>query len=88
MDPIVEGVAKLFGRNCEVVLHSLNDLQHSIIKIKNGEITGRKLGSPVTDLSIKILKEINFSGDNVSSYYTKTKDGKILKSVTIVIKNT
>jgi len=88
MVPIVEGVAKLFGKNCEVVLHSLNDLQHSIIKIENGEITGRKLGSPVTDLGIKILKEVNFSGDNVSSYYTKTKDGKILKSVTILIRNT
>jgi predicted transcriptional regulator YheO len=87
IDPIVEGIAKLFGKNCEVVLHSLDNLQHSIIKIKNGEITGRKLGSPLTDLSIKILKEVNSSRDNVRSYYTKTKDAKILKSVTVLIRN-
>ncbi len=88
IEPIVEGIARLFGRNCEVVLHSLVDLQHSIIKIENGFITGRKVGSPLTDLGLKILKDINsLENDITGSYYTKTKDGKILKSITILIRN-
>jgi predicted transcriptional regulator YheO len=88
IEPIVEGIAKLFGSNCEVVLHSLADLQHSIIKIENGWITGRKVGFPLTDLGLKILKDVNsLESDITESYYTKTKDGKMLKSVTVLIRN-
>ena len=88
LEPIAEGIAKLFGNNCEVVLHSLEDLQHTVIKIENGYITGREIGSPLTDLGIKILKDANSLKNNViGSYYTETKDGKILKSITILIRN-
>jgi len=88
IEPIVGGIAELFGSNCEVVLHSLADLQHSVIKIENGYITGRKVGSPLTDLSLKILKGAHSLESDISkSYYTKTKDGKVLKSVTVLIRN-
>lgn len=88
LEPIVEGIAKLFGSSCEIVLHSLEDLRCSIIKIENGYITGRKIGSPLTNLGIKILEDANSLKNNVTkSYYTKTKDGKILKSITTLIRN-
>jgi predicted transcriptional regulator YheO len=88
IEPIVEGIAKLFGSNCEVVLHSLGDLRHSVTKIKNGYISGRKVGSPLTDLGLKVLKGAHsLESDIIESYYTKTKDGKMLKSVTVLIRN-
>jgi len=88
IEPIVEGIAKIFGSNCEIVLHSLGDWEHSIIKIENGYITGRKIGSPLTDFAIKILEDANSLSSNVTeTYYAKTKDGKTLKSITILIRN-
>lgn len=88
LEPIVEGIAKLFGSNCEVVLHSLEDLRQAVIKIENGYITGRKVGAPLTDLGIEKLRDAySLKSDVIGSYYTKTKDGKTLKSVTVLIRN-
>ena len=86
--PIVDGIAKIVGTNCEVLLHSLGDISHSTIHIQNGNITGRMIGSPLTDLGIKVLKE-SYSKDQdvIGNYISKTKDGKTLKSVTVMIRN-
>ncbi|HBY9798562.1 TPA: hypothetical protein MJA66_27845, partial [Klebsiella pneumoniae] len=54
----VEGLAILIGNHCEIVLHSLEDLKCSAVKIANGEHTGRKIGSPITDLALQMLHDI------------------------------
>jgi predicted transcriptional regulator YheO len=86
--PIVDGIAGIVGTNCEVLLHSLDDISHSVIHIKNGNITGRSIGSPLTDLGIQVLNE-SYSKDQdvIGNYISKTKDGKTLKSVTVMIRN-
>jgi predicted transcriptional regulator YheO len=84
---ITKGVAEVFGSNCEVVLHSLEDPAHSIINIENGYITGRKIGSPLTDFAIEILEKAGAStSDVIGSYYGETGDGRPLKSVTMLIR--
>jgi len=86
--PIVEGIARIVGANCEVLLHSLDDISHSVIHIQNGSITGRSVGSPLTDLGIQVLKESRSKDqDVIGNYISKTKDGKTLKSVTVMIRN-
>jgi predicted transcriptional regulator YheO len=87
--PVVDGIVTLLGENCEVLLHSFENLDRSIIHIANGHITGRSIGSPITDLGMKILKEsADTSRDVTDCYYSKTRDGKVLRSVTILIRNT
>jgi predicted transcriptional regulator YheO len=86
--PIVDGIAVLFGKNCEALLHSFDNLDRSVIHIVNGHITGRTEGSPITDLGMKVLKEsAETSQDVTGCYYSKTTDGKTLRSVTILIRN-
>lgn len=88
MESVVDAIARMFGPHCEVLLHSLEDLSKSIIKIANGQVTGRSVGSPITDLALKVLKNASASDDDVvGSYYSKTRDGKVLKSVTTLIRN-
>ena len=60
-EAVVDGIASLIGPFCEIVLHSLEDLNTSAIKIANGENTGRQVGSPITDLALKMLKDIEGS---------------------------
>ena len=86
---VIRGIASVFGQNCEVVLHSLKNLDKSVIAIENGHVTGRNIGSPMTDLALSVLKK-SYSLDNdvVGSYYSSPKDGQRLKSVTILIRNT
>jgi predicted transcriptional regulator YheO len=85
---VVDSVAEAFGTNCEVVLHSLEDPAHSVVKIVNGHVTGRKVGAPLTDLCIEILHKAKSSGrDVIGSYYSRLDDGRLLKSVSTLIRN-
>ena len=56
---LAEGLANYLGDGYEIVIHSLGNLEHSVIKIINGYHTGRKEGSPITDLGLTMAKNIN-----------------------------
>lgn len=88
LETVVEGIAEVFGSNCEVVLHSLEDISHSVVKITNGHVTGRKVGSPLTDFGVEILgKTDSLERDVIGSYYSKLDNGRLLKSVSMLIRN-
>lgn len=88
LEPVVDNIAEAIGSNCEVVLHNLADFGHSIVKIANGHVTGRKVGGPFTGLGIEILKEAESPGKDVAnSYYNRLESGKLLKSSASVIRN-
>lgn len=84
----VDGLAMLIGAHCEIVLHSLEDLKCSAVRIANGQHTGRQIGSPITDLALRMLHDMADEESNVSkAYFTKAKSGDLMKSVTIAIRN-
>ncbi len=85
---IADTIAQTFGKGCEVVIHSLEDIGKSIVKIVNGEVTGRILGAPITDLGLKVANNAYDSKEDiVGPYFSKTKAGKPLKSTTMIIRN-
>ena len=82
--PVIEGLAKTFGSFCEFVLHDVSKTDYSIVAIENGNITGRKVGAPVTDLLMELITK---NDDYKLNYRSTTKDGKPLKCSTILIKD-
>lgn len=84
---IAHGLALQFGSNCEVVVHSLADcdIDHSIVAIENGHVTGRKLGDGPSHVVLEALQQGDAVSDHLG-YLTRTKDGKILKSSTIYLR--
>ena len=83
---LCDGLADYLGEGYEFVLHSLEDFDKSVIKIINGGYTGRKEGSPITDLALRMLektKEEEHKGH--ISYNSKNKKGEPLHSCTITI---
>jgi predicted transcriptional regulator YheO len=86
-ESLVYGIADYLGSECEVVLHSLHDYNQSAVVIANGHHSGRKVGAPITDLALRMLKELENSGAKQSkSYFTRGKNGQLLKSSTIAIR--
>ncbi len=85
---VLEGMANYLGSSYELVLHSLDDYEHSVIKIINGYHTGRHVGSPITDLALKMLDSIEKgeSSNDYISYFATNKNGEPLKSTTIAIR--
>lgn len=86
MMPLVEGLANTFGKNCEVVLHDIRNPQSSIIAIANGHVTGRTIGGPMSEYGLADLRRGQFDKPRVN-YSKKTKDGKMLKSTSLFIKD-
>lgn len=86
MIPIVGGIAKTFGKSCEVVLHDITDPYHSIVAIENSHVTGRELGGAMSQANIEAIASGGFTRDQIN-YTKKTDDGRILKSSTIVIRD-
>lgn len=83
---LVDGLADYLGNGYEIILHSLENLDQSIIKIINGHYTGRSKGSPITDLALSMLETLKKNNDKKSlSYFNKSKNGVIMKSTTIPI---
>ena len=73
-------VTQTLGDWCEVVIHDLSDLEHSIVSI-SGNVTGRKPGGNITDLGLAKLR----AGETAPlvSYTGYTDDGKTLKCSTV-----
>lgn len=83
---LAEGLSNYLGSSYEIVLHSLESLDHSVIKIFNGYHTGRREGAPITDLALDMLSRIKeSSAAPYISYFTKNKKNEPLKSTTIAI---
>lgn len=87
---LVKGIAKQFGKQCEVVLLDLT--QHEkygsglIVLIENGHVTGRGIGDTGTNLGLEVLRGTDQEGDK-HNYLTNTKDGRMLRSTTMYIRN-
>lgn len=84
--PLVHGIANTFGNNCEVVLHDFTNLKNSIVAIANGHVTGRDIGSPMTELSLNKVTNGNTDEDSIN-YTEKSASGRVLKSSTMFIKD-
>lgn len=84
---ILDGLADYMGAGHELVLHSLENLEESVIKIINGHYSNRTDGAPVTDLALKMLQEIQKSDPShqFKTYFSRTKSGKAIKSSTLPI---
>ncbi|HHY92307.1 MAG TPA: hypothetical protein GX511_03100 [Firmicutes bacterium] len=84
--PVVEGLGKTFGRYTEVVLHDISDPEHSIIAIANGEVSGRSLGGPMTEVGLRMIRASQGAQD-LLNYSNYTRDGRKLKSSTILLRD-
>lgn len=86
---LAHSLALQFGPNCEIVVHDLEteDMDHSIVAIENGHVSGRKLGDGPSHIVLESMHEDATEVHDHAPYLTKTADGKLLKSSTIFIRD-
>src|SRR5665647_219012 len=83
--PIVRGLAEMFGPDCEVVLHDVRRLPHSIVAIENGAVSGRTVGDVPTDRMLRNLRSADETQD--VRLYISSHDGKLLKSLAVTLRD-
>lgn len=86
--PIMRGVASAVGSNCEVVLHDMtaDDVGRTIVAIENGQVTGRRVGGPSTNLGLETLRQ-QAEGTDEFGYRSRTHDGRELRSSSMYLRD-
>jgi len=78
---LVDFLGHCFDENTEVVLYDFKDINHSIIKIHNGHISGRGVGDPLTSFAMSKLKDKGKEGPPYYvNYLSMSKNGTPLRS--------
>ncbi len=87
LESIMKLIAAQFGENCEVVLHDWSkEYSSTIVAIENGHVSGRKVGDAGSNLGLEVMRGTS-DGSNQLNYLTKTKDGRILRSSSLYLKD-
>ena len=86
---LAHAIAMHYGSSCEVAVHDLTGedaASSSIVYIENGEVTGRRVGDGASAVVLEQLGGSDIGEDRIG-YFTKTSDGKALKSTTVYIRD-
>ncbi len=57
--PMAKFLAAVLGPSCEVVLHYLEDLDHSLVYVANGELSGRRVGDGLVNFNVDSLFDLD-----------------------------
>jgi predicted transcriptional regulator YheO len=82
-----EVLGKMFPNILEVIVHNFSDLDHSVIFIINGHISGRKVGDGASELGLRRLLESEDIPDVLINYTNVNQRGNKLKSSSIAIRD-
>ncbi|WP_148358825.1 helix-turn-helix transcriptional regulator [Peribacillus simplex] len=85
--PIAKSTAKMFGPNCEVVIHDLTNPQESVMFTVNNHVTGREIGQSFDHLVKTVLQSEDFKDDYLAGYTFVTEDKRTIRSSTSLIRD-
>lgn len=81
---LVQPLGQSLPSSIEVVLHDLEKLPNSIVAV-HGDVTGRRVGDPATDLLLQKVAAGDYS--HAVGYSTRLPDGRCLRSTTMILRD-
>lgn len=87
--PFVDFLAEILGRNSEIVLHNLMNLDSSILAIRNNHITNRQVGDPATDYVLRMIQQGIDHNEDFSVNYRdiSNRNNQKIKSASLYLRN-
>ena len=82
LDRTARGIAEMFGRSCETLVHDMGDPTHPILSIYNGHISGRTVGSTMDILGTDLALDETALVTDFFNLYATTPSGQQIKSST------
>lgn len=87
---LAQGITTQFGEHCEVLVHDLrgDDAAHTIVVIENGHVSMRHAGDGASRVALGALQRRDDPTlTDELGYLSKTRDGRILQSSTIYLRD-
>lgn len=93
-EDVMKLIAAFCGPNCEVVLHDLSDPVHSVVRVQNGEVTGRAVGQGLRHLVPNLLRMSRTDDGGLSSespnllpvYWLRSR-GRLIRALSLLIRD-
>ena len=85
LQSLLDGLTATLGSQSEVVLHDFSDPDHSIRAI-SGEVTNRKVGSPVSPNVLAVMQEGRDAQMRLN-VVNRTPEGRVVKTSTIPLRD-
>ena len=88
LDRIAQGIAIIFGENCETIIHDFSDGTMTNVAIYNNSVSGRMVGSDygIFDSSLVDTNQIRKIGTNdIVNQLVHLKNGRTVKSSTFFL---
>lgn len=83
---LVDFLGEVLGPDYEIVLQDVRNKTHAIVAIKNGHISERSVGAPLTDFALKMVADKEYlNSEYYVSYNGMSKNNKLLRSSTLFI---
>lgn len=79
---IIEPLGRALPASSEIVLHDLSLLPNSIVAL-HGDVTGRRVGDPATNVLLKKMVDGALQGEE--AYESVLPDGRQIRSTTVLI---
>ena len=93
-EDVMKLLAAFSGPNCEVVLHDLSDPVHSVVRVENGEVTGRAVGQGLRHLVPNLLRMprtddggLSSESPNLLPVYWLRSRGRLIRTLSLLIRD-
>ncbi|MBQ6456859.1 MAG: transcriptional regulator, partial [Mogibacterium sp.] len=84
---VADMIANTFGKDCEVVVHDLENPEHSVVYVANNRVTGREIGQSFYTLVSEVMLSEELIDDHADNYYFTAANGKLIRSSTLMIRD-
>lgn len=85
---IAEFIGRVIGPDYEVALHDISDRDGALVALANGHISGRTIGTPVSDRLREIIESRTYENEDfILHEYGLSPSGKVLCSSSMFIKD-
>lgn len=92
-EDVMKLLAAFSGPNCEVVLHDLSDPVHSVVRVENGEVTGRAVGQGLRHLVPSLLRmsrtddgALSSESPNLLPVYWLRSRGRLIRALSLLMR--
>lgn len=88
MIPVVRLLGAMLGRECEILLHDVSGREPFIVAIENGELTGRDMNAPMTDLGRFLMTSPEAANvEFLANYPSEAGNGRAMRSGVVLIRD-
>lgn len=85
--PLADFIARMNGDHCEVLIHDVRDVEHSILYVTQPSITNRHHGDGMTDYAIELVRSKRYLTEPFVVNYVGGTEERVLRSSTYFIRD-